>query len=84
MWGLFSEDDEGVRLGKYEYDQNGEPLQSFMVKSNNTQYFPLVELKILSNHGNWQYTCLYRFRVHGTLKKDEIKSCKDKNQDCQD
>jgi Sad1 / UNC-like C-terminal. len=29
--------------------------------------FDMVELKILSNHGNIEYTCLYRFRVHGNL-----------------
>ena len=26
-----------------------------------------VELKILDNHGNMVYTCVYRFRVHGTI-----------------
>ncbi|XP_071532845.1 uncharacterized protein [Panulirus ornatus] len=65
VWGLTSENDEGVYLGSYKYDENGEPLQSFMIKEQNTKYFPLVELKINSNHGNMQYTCLYRFRVHG-------------------
>jgi len=28
--------------------------------------FPIVELRVLSNHGHQLYTCLYRFRVHGT------------------
>nr|XP_045606712.1 uncharacterized protein LOC123763584 isoform X2 [Procambarus clarkii] len=65
VWGLFTENDEGVHLGSYEYDQNGEPLQSFIVKKENNEYFPLIELKINSNHGNMHYTCLYRFRVHG-------------------
>ncbi|XP_066965627.1 LOW QUALITY PROTEIN: uncharacterized protein [Macrobrachium rosenbergii] len=65
VWGLFSEKDEGVFLGTYEYVENGEPLQYFPVKTENTEYFPLIELKINSNHGNLQYTCLYRFRVHG-------------------
>ena len=30
--------------------------------------FSYVELRIHSNHGNPEYTCLYRFRVHGNLK----------------
>lgn len=29
--------------------------------------YQIVELKILSNWGNPEYTCLYRFRVHGRL-----------------
>lgn len=28
--------------------------------------FQAVELSVLSNHGNPDYTCIYRFRVHGT------------------
>lgn len=27
--------------------------------------YPMVELRVLSNHGHPKYTCLYRFRVHG-------------------
>ncbi|XP_064080466.1 uncharacterized protein LOC135197276 isoform X2 [Macrobrachium nipponense] len=65
VWGLFSEKDEGVFLGTYEYLENGEPLQYFPVETEVSEYFPLIELKINSNHGNLQYTCLYRFRVHG-------------------
>lgn len=65
VWGLHSENDEGVLLGNYEYDQNGDPFQYFAKKEANSEYFPLIELKINSNHGNLQYTCLYRFRVHG-------------------
>ena len=31
----------------------------------------MIELKIESNSGNKEYTCLYKFRVHGELfKKD--------------
>ncbi|XP_069936393.1 uncharacterized protein [Cherax quadricarinatus] len=65
VWGLLSENDEGIQLGSYEYSQNGEPLQSFIVEKEIDEYFPIVELKINSNHGNMHYTCLYRFRVHG-------------------
>lgn len=65
VWGLRGENDEGVLLGNYEYDQSGDPFQFFAVKETNAEYFPMIELKINSNHGNLQYTCLYRFRVHG-------------------
>jgi hypothetical protein len=27
--------------------------------------FQAVELSVLSNHGNLDYTCIYRVRVHG-------------------
>jgi hypothetical protein len=30
----------------------------------------VVELKIESNSGNKDYTCLYKFRVHGNLYRD--------------
>ncbi|XP_047475070.1 uncharacterized protein LOC125029226 isoform X3 [Penaeus chinensis] len=65
VWGLHKESDEGVHLGSYEYNQNGDPLQYFPVTEENAQYFPMIEVKINSNHGNLQYTCIYRFRVHG-------------------
>ncbi|GFT69557.1 hypothetical protein NPIL_500461 [Nephila pilipes] len=67
VWGLLSEKDfEGTLLGTYTYEMNGEPLQYFPVQNVAIDPFYLVELKIHSNHGNLEYTCLYRFRVHGT------------------
>ncbi|PNF27965.1 hypothetical protein B7P43_G16430, partial [Cryptotermes secundus] len=33
--------------------------------------FRFIELKIYNNHGKESYTCLYRFRVHGTLEPPE-------------
>ena len=70
--GLESErDGNPTELGQYSYDQNGEPLQFFeKIPSNSPETektFPYVELRILNNHGNEDYTCLYRFRVHGSL-----------------
>lgn len=67
--GLRSEKDpEPFRLGSYTYSQEGGrlPLQFFAVQFPNEEYFPYIELDINSNHGNVNYTCLYRFRVHGT------------------
>jgi len=68
VYGLQSEfDREPVEFGSFRYDAvNGEPLQFFPVQTDLGQrQFQLVELEISSNHGHPEYTCLYRFRVHG-------------------
>ena len=55
-----------VSYSRYVYDADGDPLQTFDVENKeNTEEFEMVQLDILSNHGNMEYTCLYRFRVHG-------------------
>ncbi|XP_053848501.1 SUN domain-containing protein 1 isoform X3 [Vidua macroura] len=65
VYGLDVEYQEGKLLGEYVYDQDGEPLQMFPVMEKNEDAFQIVELKIFSNWGHAEYTCLYRFRVHG-------------------
>jgi len=69
VYGLMAEfDQQPVKLGEYEYDAvNGEPLQMFEVDmtEEKTKNFKLIEIEIKSNHGHPEYTCLYRFRVHG-------------------
>ncbi|XP_057272774.1 SUN domain-containing protein 1 isoform X3 [Pezoporus wallicus] len=68
VYGLEDEYQEsGTLLGHYEYDQEGEPLQMFPVMENGQNAFQIVELRVLSNWGNEEYTCLYRFRVHGNI-----------------
>ncbi|XP_071961313.1 uncharacterized protein [Antedon mediterranea] len=62
-------DSEGTQLGNYAYDKNGRPIQFFAIQKPNLQPFRIVELRINNNHGNPDYTCLYRFRVHGILEK---------------
>lgn len=65
VYGLRSENDnEPIKLGEYVYDRNGESIQFFKVQ-NPGQTFEIIELIINSNHGHPNYTCLYRFRVHG-------------------
>uniref|UniRef100_A0A8C3VE41 Sad1 and UNC84 domain containing 1 n=1 Tax=Catharus ustulatus TaxID=91951 RepID=A0A8C3VE41_CATUS len=65
VYGLDDEyQEEGKLLGEYVYDQDGEPLQMFPVMKNE-EAFQIVELRIFSNWGHAEYTCLYRFRVHG-------------------
>ncbi|XP_050173365.1 SUN domain-containing protein 1 isoform X4 [Myiozetetes cayanensis] len=66
VYGLDDEyQEEGKLLGEYVYDQEGEPLQMFPVMEENEDAFQIVELRIFSNWGHAEYTCLYRFRVHG-------------------
>lgn len=58
-------DREGLLLGEYDYDKDGQPMQQFKVQNPNPVPTRYIELIIQSNHGELQYTCLYRFRVHG-------------------
>ena len=68
VYGLRSEKDpDPVKLGSYSYSEFLDPLQYFELESTNKVAYPYIELDILSNHGNMNYTCLYRFRVHGVL-----------------
>jgi hypothetical protein len=45
------------------------PIQFFPVKNLYSEKIGIqvVELKITSNNGNKEFTCLYKFRVHGKL-----------------
>ncbi|XP_075230519.1 uncharacterized protein LOC142329698 [Lycorma delicatula] len=65
VWGLKYESDvHPIFLGRFWFLENGTSLQKFEALTVQ-EPFRLVELKIESNHGNLEYTCLYRFRVHG-------------------
>jgi SUN domain-containing protein 1/2 len=68
IWGLNSLHDQGHYLGNFTYNIDGNPLQYFPIQEASANSFHLIELKILTNHGNPAYTCLYRFRVHGTME----------------
>ncbi|XP_048186620.1 SUN domain-containing protein 1 isoform X3 [Perognathus longimembris pacificus] len=70
VYGLESEyEEEGQLLGQFTYDQDGESLQMFHTPERLDRAFQIVELRILSNWGHPEYTCLYRFRVHGEPAK---------------
>lgn len=61
------DDNYGVVLGEFIYQDNGASLQYFEL-NNKDQYptpFEYIEFAVLSNHGSPDYTCLYRVRVHG-------------------
>ncbi|KAH8272798.1 hypothetical protein KR018_000050 [Drosophila ironensis] len=67
VWGLEHEKDhEPVLFGEYEYLDNGASLQYFAIQNIDIKRpYDIVELRIETNHGQPNYTCLYRFRVHG-------------------
>lgn len=63
----FDEDlqQEGTPLGQFTYNQDGEPIQTFYFQDPKMATYQVVELRILTNWGHPEYTCIYRFRVHG-------------------
>ncbi|XP_035407738.1 SUN domain-containing protein 2 isoform X3 [Cygnus atratus] len=66
VYGLKEErEEEGLLLGRFTYDQDGNPIQTFLLEGDDVGAFQLVELRVLSNWGHPEYTCIYRFRVHG-------------------
>ncbi|XP_048090068.1 SUN domain-containing protein 1 isoform X4 [Alosa alosa] len=66
VYGLEDEHlEEGKLLGRYTYEEDGEALQTHPVTEQNDVAFQIIELRVLSNWGHAEYTCLYRFRVHG-------------------
>ncbi|XP_016295661.1 SUN domain-containing protein 1 [Sinocyclocheilus anshuiensis] len=66
VYGLDDEyQEEGKLLGDYTYQEDGESIQTFPVMEKNDKAFQIIEMRVLSNWGHPEYTCLYRFRVHG-------------------
>uniref|UniRef100_A0A4W6E8C7 SUN domain-containing protein n=1 Tax=Lates calcarifer TaxID=8187 RepID=A0A4W6E8C7_LATCA len=71
VYGLDDESQErGKLLGAYTYDEDGESLQTYPVTVENDQAFQIIEVQVLSNWGHQEYTCMYRFRVHGMPSDD--------------
>uniref|UniRef100_A0A096MCI6 SUN domain-containing protein n=1 Tax=Poecilia formosa TaxID=48698 RepID=A0A096MCI6_POEFO len=60
-------EDEESHLGTFLYDQDGDQLQTFKVPDENVGSYDFVTLKVNSNWGNPEYTCLYHIKVHGEL-----------------
>ncbi|NXL41839.1 SUN2 protein, partial [Podilymbus podiceps] len=66
VYGLKEEgEEEGLLLGQFTYDHDGDPIQTFYLEGDAVDTYQLVELRVLSNWGHPEYTCIYRFRVHG-------------------
>lgn len=56
--------DDNWLLGEFEYDKHGDPIQFFKFE-NTDKPVEYIEFNVLDNHGNDEFTCLYRIRVHG-------------------
>jgi len=60
---------EFLRLANFTYDiNNSKNIQTFPVDSEIKKLgvdFGIVVLRVLSNWGRQEYSCVYRFRVHG-------------------
>ncbi|XP_035260724.1 SUN domain-containing protein 1-like isoform X9 [Anguilla anguilla] len=66
VYGLEDEAQEvGEVLGQYTYQEDGDSLQTFPITVQSVQPYQIIEMRVLSNWGHPEYTCLYRFRVHG-------------------
>ncbi|XP_010282845.1 PREDICTED: SUN domain-containing protein 2-like [Phaethon lepturus] len=66
VYGLKEEgEEEGLLLGQFTYNHDGDPIQTFYLEGDTVGTYQLVELRVLSNWGHPEYTCIYRFRVHG-------------------
>lgn len=65
-------DDNRILLGNYRYDNESHNSLQFFDAQYHYPDKPIavIELKIESNAGNKEYTCLYKFRVHGRLFKN--------------
>ncbi|KZP00522.1 hypothetical protein CALVIDRAFT_533524 [Calocera viscosa TUFC12733] len=60
-------DPKFLHLGSFEYDDQGNAIQSFILDASPSEHnidFGLLVFTFSSNYGG-EYTCLYRIRVHG-------------------
>ncbi|XP_037649718.1 sperm-associated antigen 4 protein-like isoform X6 [Sebastes umbrosus] len=67
VYGMKTKEDEGTLLGTFLCDQDGESLQTFKLSDQEAGVFSHVKLQVESNWGNPDYTCVYNFRVYGTI-----------------
>ncbi|KAI9922779.1 hypothetical protein PsorP6_002435 [Peronosclerospora sorghi] len=54
-----------IFFGNFSYTRNGPASQTFKLISPQNSAVDGIALEVLTNHGHSEYTCLYRFRVHG-------------------
>ncbi|KAG8130476.1 hypothetical protein E2320_017032, partial [Naja naja] len=67
IYGLNDETKEEILLGTFMYDTEKELIQTFQLKNEQEKAFQYVKIKVQSNWGNPEYTCIYRVRVHGKM-----------------
>ncbi|XP_068789843.1 SUN domain-containing protein 3 [Struthio camelus] len=66
VYGMKAESEEqGTFLGEFTYVAAEHPFQTFQLQNERSDFIQYVKLKVLSNWGHPEYTCVYRFRVHG-------------------
>ncbi|XP_028842318.1 SUN domain-containing protein 2-like [Denticeps clupeoides] len=59
---------KGTFLGAFVYDYDGRPVQTFELEESVQGVYHVIELRVLTNWGHPEYTCIYRFRVHSQLQ----------------
>ncbi|XP_065502045.1 SUN domain-containing protein 3-like [Caloenas nicobarica] len=64
-------EEQGTFLGQFTFLAALNPSQTFQLKNELPGVVNYVRLQVLSNWGHPDYTCLYRFRVHGDPPKDK-------------
>ncbi|XP_041860006.1 SUN domain-containing protein 2-like [Melanotaenia boesemani] len=74
VYGKKTVEDEGTLLGNFTYDNDGEQFQTFKTEGHSEDTFSFVKLKVNSNWGKPEYTCLYNVKVHGTTTNTNTKS----------
>lgn len=67
VYGMRDDVEEGTLLGTFTYDKDGESTQTFKLPNPSDEVYRFVELRVLTNWGHVEYTCVYRFRVHGVI-----------------
>ncbi|XP_059690579.1 LOW QUALITY PROTEIN: SUN domain-containing protein 3-like [Gavia stellata] len=71
VYGLKEEQEEqGTFLGRFTFLATLNPTQTFQLKNELSGFVNYIKLQVLSNWGHPDYTCLYRFRVHGDPPED--------------
>ncbi|XP_065713867.2 SUN domain-containing protein 3-like [Patagioenas fasciata] len=63
-------EEQGMFLGQFTFLAALYPSQTFQLKNELPGVVNYIRLQVLSNWGHPDYTCLYRFRVHGDPPKD--------------
>ncbi|KAM6280938.1 SUN domain-containing protein 3-like [Porphyrio hochstetteri] len=69
-------EEEATFLGHFTFMAVLTPSQTFQLQNELSEVMTYIRLDVLSNWGHADYTCLYRFRVHGDHPKarEEVSS----------
>ncbi|CAB1428003.1 unnamed protein product [Pleuronectes platessa] len=67
LYGMTDISEKRTLLGTFTYNKGGESTQTFQLLNPTDDIYRGVEMHVLSNWGQAEYTCLYRLRVHGKI-----------------